>query len=226
VAAVAWRCPTARGDVVVVQSTRADGDFHRDLVGAATLRRRRRDLVDAPWTMLAEVHGCEVVTVAAPGEGDGAVGDVAVTAASGAVLGVWTADCAPLVAVAPDGRFGVAHAGWRGLAAAVVDVLVDAVDPRRAGGVRAHLGPAIGPCCDEFGPAELALVAAAAGGAPVTATTTWGTPSLDVPGAIAAMLARRGVELDRSGACTRCDERYFSHRRGDRGRHVTAAWRP
>ena len=137
-AEVAWRCPTAGGDVVVVQSTRADGDFHRDLVHTATLERRRRALVDAPWSMPAKVLGCDVVTVSAPGAGDGAVGDVAVTAESGAVLGVWTGDCAPLVAVAPDGRFGVAHAGWRGLAARVIDVLVDAVDPRRAGGLRAH----------------------------------------------------------------------------------------
>ena len=221
-ASVVWRCPTAAGDVVVVQSTRGDGDFHRDRVDRATLDARRRRLVDAPWTMLAEVHGCDVVTVDAPGAGDGSVGDVAVTDLAGTVLGVWTGDCAPLVAVAPGGRVAAAHAGWKGLAGGVVD----AVDPAGAGGVRAFLGPAIGPCCYEFGAAELAIVAAGVrGGAPTVGTTTWGTVSLDIQAAVATALARHDVALEGGGPCTCCDDRYFSHRGGDPGRHVTAAWR-
>jgi copper oxidase (laccase) domain-containing protein len=227
VAEVVWRCSTGAGEVTVHQSTRADGDFHRDRVTAADLERRRRHLLDAPWTMLDEVHGTEVVAVAAPGAADGAVGDVLVTDQPRAVLGVWTGDCAPVVVVAPDGRFGAAHAGWKGLAGGVLDVLAVAVGAGGAGGLRAYLGPVIGPCCYEFGRPELATVARGLGVEveAITGCTRWGAISLDVPAAVTLGLGRRAIPLDRHPSCTRCDRRYFSHRRGDPQRHVTAAWR-
>ncbi|MFV0306280.1 MAG: polyphenol oxidase family protein [Desertimonas sp.] len=222
-----WRCPTAVGEVRVLTSTRHDGDFHLSHVPTEVLTARRRSLVDAPWAMLDEVHGVEVVAVADAVAADRQRGDVAVTDRAGLVLGVWTGDCAPLVLVAPDGRLAVAHAGWRGVAAGVVDVALRAVDPAGAGGVQGFLGPTIGPCCNEFGADDLGTVAAGLGCAPtdVTATTRWGTSSLDLPGAIERELVRHGVTLTTDRRCTREDPGLFSHRGGDRGRHVTAAWR-
>jgi copper oxidase (laccase) domain-containing protein len=227
VAEVVWRRSTSAGEVIVHQSTRRDGDFHRDRVAPVDLERRRRRVLDAPWTMLDEVHGTRVVVVDAPGAADGAVGDALVTGEPHAVLGVWTGDCAPVVMVAPDGRFGAAHAGWKGLAGGVLDALAVAVESGGAGGVRAYLGPVIGPCCYEFGRRELAAVARGLGveDPAITGRTRWGAPSLDVPSAVTLALGRRAIPVDRHPACTRCDRRYFSHRRGDPQRHVTAAWR-
>ena len=52
-------------------------------------------------------------------------------------------------------------------------------------------------------------------------TTTWGTPSIDLPTLVAADLARRGVDVVDGGVCTACDERWFSHRRDpESGRQV------
>jgi polyphenol oxidase len=223
--------------VRVVASTRADGSFHLDRVHADQLERRRRTLVDLPWTMLDEVHGVTVVEVTTPGEGDRTPGDVLVTGLSGAALGVWAGDCAPVVLVGEHGRFAVAHAGWRGLASGVLDVAVDAVghdgraDPSRAdhrGVVTALLGPCIGPCCYEFGPSDLAAVAVGVGTDPaaITASTSTGGVALDVPAAVAAGLARHGIALDVLPGCTGCGDRHFSHRvRGDHGRHVLVAWK-
>lgn len=177
--------------------------------------------------MLDEVHGVDVVAVTDAADADGRRGDVAVTDRSGLVLGVWTGDCAPVVLVAPTGRLAVAHAGWRGLAAGVVAAAVRAVDPEGTGGVHGFIGPTIGPCCNEFGAADLAAIAARLGCAEdvIAGSTTWGTRSLDLPGAVAMVLARHGVVAACDGRCTADDPTLFSHRRGDAGRQVTAAWR-
>ncbi len=59
----------------------------------------------------------------------------------------------------------------------------------------------------------------------VIGSTAWGTPALDVPSAVEAALARRGVTLDVVGACTGCEQRFRSHRRrGDIERHAMVAW--
>jgi YfiH family protein len=214
--------------VRAVTSTRADGDFHLTEVDPTVLAARRRALVDLPWAMLDEVHGIDVVTVTEPTRADRRSGDVAVTDRPDVVLGVWTGDCAPVVLVAPSGRFAVAHAGWRGLAAGVVDRAVDAVDPNGHGGIRAFIGPLIGGCCNEFGESDLTRVAAdlACERDVITSRTTWGSISLDVPRALTLVLSRHGVEVTHDGRCTRDDARLFSHRRGDEGRQVTAVWRP
>jgi copper oxidase (laccase) domain-containing protein len=230
-----WSHDTDAGTVRAVVSDRRHGDLHLIAVDGHALEARRRALVDLPWTMLDEVHGTDVVEVTHAGAADRARGDVAVTDVAGAVLGVWVGDCAPVLVVAPSGRFAVAHAGWRGLLGGILDRAVDAAVDSVAGtatsasaaGATALLGPCIGPCCYEFGAHELVRVADALDVAvdDLRRTTSWGTPSLDVPAAVAAVLARRGVPLERLGGCTCCDDRWWSHRRGERGRQVLAAWR-
>src|SRR4051794_17563047 len=75
-----------------------DGDLRIDAPPDA-LDRRRRAIAPAPWTWLHQVHGAEVVVVHTPGDHAGAEADAAVTAATGAVLAVQTADCASILLV-------------------------------------------------------------------------------------------------------------------------------
>lgn len=208
-------------------STRADGDFHveQDL---DALRSRRRAFVDLPWSQPDEVHGTEVLEVRRPGDRDLEVADALVTAQVDAVLGIWVGDCAPVAFVSASGRIGGAHAGWKGLEAGVLEATVDALRVDRDDEVVAVLGPCIHPCCYEFGEDDLARLAARLGPA-VVGRTRRGTPALDVPAAVAAALAARGVTtLHCVGECTGCHEdRWFSHRvRGERGRQVLAVWMP
>jgi len=171
----------------------------------------------ARWHLMDQVHGAEVAEVdgaTSPGAELRGV-DALVTSEPGRVLGVAAADCVPVLLAGPQG-VGAVHAGRRGVQMGVVAAAVEAVP----GGVdRAAVGPAIGGCCYEV-PAEMQAevleVAPAA-----EATTTWGTPSLDLPAAVTAGLEERGIDVTRVGGCTRCEPGWFSHRADpDAGRQL------
>jgi YfiH family protein len=204
-------------------STVLVGDFHLDADPVA-LAHRQQAFAPGPWTHLDEVHGTRVRVVTHVGEWDRCEGDAAVTRVPGAVLSVWVGDCAPVVLVGEDedddgGVIATAHAGWRGALDGVLPATVAAMQAHR---VRAVLGPCIGPCCYEFG-TDLLATFVERFGADVASTTTWGTPSLSMPDVVRRSLAECDVPLQRLGGCTRCDPRWFSHRRGDLGRHVMTA---
>jgi copper oxidase (laccase) domain-containing protein len=220
------------GRVAVVVATEcSDGDVHPESVDAETLRHRQLAATGRRWVMLDEVHGVEVVaidslaTVSWPIAG---TGDVLAADWSDATLAVWVADCAPVALFGANGTSrAVAHAGWRGLAAGVLDVAIDAVETTGTDVVAAVLGPCIHPCCYEFGTADLDRVAFGVGASAsdLRGSTQWGTRALDVPAAVAAGLARRGIALDAVGPCTGCDRRFRSHRRrADPERHALVAW--
>jgi polyphenol oxidase len=102
---------------------------------------------------LTQVHGTTVLDAdAAPAAGDeGPSADAALTRHRGRVLVVQVADCLPVLLAAHDGSaVAVAHAGWRGLAAGVLEATVAALG---VGGhdLHAWLGPAIGPAHFEVG---------------------------------------------------------------------------
>jgi YfiH family protein len=101
---------------------------------------------------LSQVHGTTVVAADATPGGDAAPrGDAAVTRQAGRVLAVLVADCLPVLLARRDGTAAaVAHAGWRGLAAGVLEATVAALES--AGDeLMAWLGPAIGPAHFEVG---------------------------------------------------------------------------
>jgi YfiH family protein len=206
-------------------SERSDGDFHLERVDGRELEQRRRQLVDLPWSQPREVHGIDVAVVTRPGQHDGAAVDALVTALPDAVLGIWTADCAP---VALDGGevIGGVHAGWRGVLGGVLEATVEVM--RSIGGRprRAVLGPCIHPCCYEFGVDELERLADRYGPI-VWSSTSDGRPALDLRAAVRAALGAQGVALEDRSVCTGCAaERFFSHRaRRDRQRQVMAIWR-
>ncbi|MDE0654093.1 MAG: laccase domain-containing protein [bacterium] len=187
---------------------------------------RRASVAEGRWTQLHQQHGAGVVIVTAPGEADGAAADAAATTASGAVLTVRTADCAPVALVAAEGVVAAVHAGWRGLAAGVVEAAAAAV--RRLGGreLRAYLGPCIHPGCYEFGSGALEDLARSLG-PDVVSQTAWDTPAFDIPAAARAALRRDGIgQIIEANRCTACEaESWYSHRaRGETGRHVMATW--
>jgi YfiH family protein len=166
-----------------------------------------------PVTFPRQVHGTDVLVV---GDGDPeTAADAVVAAAPGAAVGVLVADCVPvLLADAGAGVVGAAHAGRKGLVAGVVEAALEAMERlgARRTEVRAAIGPAAGACCYEV-PAEMrAEVGAVRPAAP--ATTTWGTPSLDLRGGCAAVLREAGVaDVVIVGGCTIEDADSYSYRR-------------
>ena len=230
----------------VVVTERADGDQRPDRdssiggsgSGANAARvNLQRTLTGHVWSMAAEEHGVAVVDVDAEGARTGCdphatvpmlpPGDVLVTTQADRALSVWAGDCAPLVLCGANGTLVAAHAGWRGLAEGVIDVAVDELAKRDDHSVAAVLGPCIHAECYEFGVVDLAAVAGGVGADVdrIARSTADGRTRLDVPAAVAAALARRGIGLDVVGPCTSCDERWFSHRaRRDDGRHAVVAW--
>ncbi len=214
---------------IVVVSERSDGDLHPVQVPHEVLVARQMAATGNRWVMLDQVHGvgtyrCRVDTplTSIVGVGDVLVGEAPAEGRVARPVAVWAADCAVVMLFDRQGVPVACHAGWRGLAAGVIDVAVAAVGRP----VVAVLGPCIHPCCYEFGERELSQVADGVG-VPVdavAATTSSGSLALDVPAAVAAALGRHDIDVVIGGACTACDGRWFSHRRGDIERHTMVGW--
>jgi len=138
---------------------------------------------------------------ARPG-GTGEVGDALWTDEPGVPLLALAADCVPVAIVRTGGEPGLAvvHAGWRGLAAGVVEAGVVVL----GGETAAIVGPSIGPCCYEVGPEVAERFD--------PDLTDKGT--LDLWTAAERALRRAGVAtVERLDLYTRCNpERFFSHR--------------
>ncbi len=161
-----------------------------------------------------QVHGGDVLTATGPGPAGDA--DALITMTTGMAVAVATADCVPVAIVGP-GFAAVVHAGWRGAAAGVVETTIAAIARSGLTPDRAAVGPAIGPCCYEVGPEVLEQFP------DHTATTTWGTPSIDLPAAVADSLG--DIPVWRSDRCTYTDDLLHSHRRdGTTRRQVSVAW--
>jgi hypothetical protein len=209
----------------VVRSVFTDTS-HGDLMvrtDPVVLAARRTAISAYPWSWLRQVHGATVVTVTEPGEHAGAEADAAVTAIGGAVVAVQTADCAPVLLTGP-GVVGVAHAGWRGLEAGVIEATAAAMADLGGAPTQATLGPCIRARCYEFGEPDLSAVAARYG-ATVRAETAWGTPALDVAAGIAEACRRLGIDLRDTGTCTACSPVHWSYRaRAEPGRQALVAW--
>lgn len=163
--------------------------------------------------------------------GDEPEADAAVTSMPGVVLAILTADCLPVVLVAKDGgEVAAAHAGWRGLAAGVLERTVAAM---RAGPgeLVAWLGPAAGPQAYEIG-AEVrdAFVARDARADAAFAPSRPGHWHADLYALARMRLAAAGVagaDIHGGGECTISDpQRFHSHRRDGRaGRMATVVYR-
>ena len=188
---------------------------------------RRRAVLDRPWTWLRQVHGAHVVVVEEPGGGSGTEADAAVTKHPEAALAIFTADCAPLAFASANGVIGAAHAGWKGLAAGVIERTVEAMHALGADRIEAALGPCIHPECYEFGAADLSAIASKLGHT-VRGRTDQGRPALNLPAGVRAALTRVGVPLVLVDPnCTACSSEHFSFRaRKEMARQALVVWIP
>lgn len=189
-----------------------------------------RDLVER-WAgtrvaYASQVHGADVrVLTGPPAASSTSVGryDALVTTSPSVGLAVLVADCVPVLLADATARVAVAvHAGRRGLVAGVVQAAVAAAVDAGAdvARLRAAVGPAISGARYEVPVAMHDEVAAVV---PETACVTdAGTPGLDLPAGVVAVLGRTGVrDVRHLGLCTDLDERFFSHRRASRSGTTT-----
>lgn len=161
--------------------------------------------------------------------------DAIVTRAPALAVGITTADCGPLLFADSQARVvGAAHAGWRGALAGVIEATLAAME--KLGAERSRIVVALGPTIRqpsyEVGPEFVARFERdEPGNASFFAPSPRAGHALfDLPGYVAARLARAGVvHFEDLALCTCADPgRFFSYRRAtlraepDYGRHVNA----
>ena len=183
----------------------------------------------APPLWLRQVHGTEVADgEAAADSGEEPVADAAVARGPGEVLAILTADCLPVLFASVDGgAIGAAHAGWRGLAAGVLENTVARMGVPPASLV-AWLGPAIGGASYEVG-AEVraAFVEPDPAAEEAFTPTRPGHWTCDLYALARRKLAAAGVgRVSGGGFDTFRDERLYSYRRdgAKSGRFATLIW--
>ena len=194
-------------------TTRALGDMRKGAPGRARLRA----MLPAEPLWLHQVHGTRVLDAhLAQASAAALEGDAFVVRGAGPACAIQAADCMPVFLAHDRGEaLGIAHAGWRGLAAGVIEATLQAMDvaPER---VIAWLGPAIGAKVYEVGAdvreAFIARDAAAQSAFVAVRPRHW---LLDLYAVARQRLARSGVERVFGG--TRCTyterELFFSFRR-------------
>lgn len=205
----------------------SDGDFDLGLFGPSPSSdvQARWDLLSAVTGFPRVVHGRQVHGTTVGTHGPGAPGralvsacDGHVTAQEGTLLTVATADCVPVSVVSPERRaVALLHAGWRGVAAGVLEAGLDRLRALVGAGasLEVHLGPAICGRCYEVGPEVHQALGLPDPGGPLP---------VDLREVLADRALARGVASDGvtvSTHCTRCgDAGLFSHRAGHRGRQL------
>ena len=177
---------------------------------------------------LRQVHGTTVIVEPADDE---PTADAAITATPGVVLAILTADCLPVLFCADDGsEVGIAHAGWRGLAAGVLENTIAAMQTP-PDNLLAWLGPAAGPDAYEVGEdVRDAFVSRDRAAQAMFIPTRPGHWRINLYGLAILRLMDAGMprmSIHGGDLCTISDpQRFYSHRRdGITGRMATLAWR-
>lgn len=202
-----------------------------NLVDVQANRARLRALLPADPCWLRQVHGAVVVDAAQ--SDSNATADASFTDAANVVCAVSIADCMPVLLTDASGRaVGIAHAGWRGLAAGVIQATARSMrlrleDPDAK--LLAYLGPAIGPRHFEVGPEVLDAMQACL---PKASRAFTAQPNGKY---LADLFALGRQALDQAGViriygghdCTFSDAaRFYSFRRDQTtGRHAALIWR-
>jgi hypothetical protein len=201
------------------------GDDPRSVAANRLLLREAAHLPGEPlW--LEQVHGVGVA------RHDGVVppprADAAFAVEPRRVCAVMTADCLPVVLTDRAGtRIAVAHAGWRGLLAGVLEAALAALGAA-PDEMHAWLGPAIGPDAFEVGPeVQEGFVRRWPAAAGCFRPNARGRQQADLYGLARLALGHAGVaSVHGGGWCTHGEAtRFFSFRRdGVTGRMATLAW--
>ena len=188
-------------------------------------RRRLTDHFSIKPAWLQQVHG---IAVALADPGLVATADASWTATPGIACAAMTADCLPALFCNRAGtRVAAAHAGWRGLAAGVLEATLDTLDVP-AEDVLVWLGPAIGPKAFEVGPEvrEVFINQLPEAAEAFVPSDNAGKFMADIYLLARLRLAERGVTAVYGGGfCTVTDPRFFSYRRAARtGRFASLVW--
>jgi polyphenol oxidase len=210
------------------------GDHVGDEAAAVAENRARfAQALGAEPVWLRQVHGARVVDAGTVPAGELPEADGAWTDQPGVACAVLVADCLPVLLAARNGRaVGAAHAGWRGLAAGVVERTLEAV--AHAAACEAHevvawLGPCIGPQRFEVGSDVLAAFAGSPAECFVASPAREGRARwmADLPGLARDRLHAAGVRHIAGGHWCTVDgsSDFFSFRRdGVTGRLAAAVW--
>ena len=192
-------------------------------------RERLREVFSlAPDTIgtLKQVHSASVLSYEA---GDGDVpggwkreGDALWTEVPGTGVGVHTADCVPILLAHRKIPFAAAvHAGWRGLAAGIVEetvrILAERFGDAAVGGIVAVAGPCARGCCYEIGEETADALRGLPGAASLLSRAKApGKWTADLQGFSLAALRGAGIpagQAEAAGHCTICSPRFHSFRR-------------
>jgi polyphenol oxidase len=196
-------------------------------------RRRFTAAIGARPCWLQQVHGSGVVDAALHLGYTPVEADASWTDQRGVACVVQVADCLPVLLAARNGRaVAAAHAGWRGLAAGVVEAALDAIARAaacEAAEIEAWIGPGIGPRAFEVGAEVPAAFDAVDAQHFVAQGLVDGIPRwrADLAGLARSRLRRAGLQQVSGGVWCSVEDasRFFSYRR-DRvtGRLAAAIW--
>ena len=199
------------------------------VLAGTTLRDSDFALPGAPrW--LNQVHGADVARWEDIAAGETPDADAIVSARSDSLCVVRTADCLPVLLCARDAsEIAAVHAGWRGLAAGVIEAAVDALQTSPAD-LLAWFGPAISQQAFEVGDeVREAFCAASAEAEEAFVRNGRGRWQADLYRLGRQRLAAAGVDsVFGGGLCTHQDaERFYSYRRdGSTGRLLSFIYKP
>ena len=179
--------------------------------------------VEPQW--MRQVHGTAVIE--AERVNTEVEADAAVARTRRQICAVLTADCLPVLLCDRSGSVvGIAHAGWRGLAAGIIDGVVRAMNAPPEN-LMAYLGPGIGPRSYEVGgEVRAAFVRQDARAAAAFAPRPGGKYLADLYALARQRLAAAGVgEVHGGEFCTSSEARFFSFRRDrNTGRMASLIW--
>lgn len=187
-------------------------------------RLRRAAALPAEPRWLRQVHGRRVVALDATPPGDAPPEADGGWSAGEVVCAVLAADCMPVLLARRDGgAVAAVHAGWRGVAAGVLEAALSAI-PGAPEDWLAWIGPRIGPAHFLVREDVLAAFPDAGFAFREAGRSQW---HADLGAIAARRLSERGVAVHDSGLCTVADaRRFFSHRRdGPCGRMAALIWR-
>jgi YfiH family protein len=193
---------------------------------------------DGRIVTMRQVHGDNIVEVKDKNLKEAGEADGMVTAATDIFLGVLTADCVPILFVAPKNKLVAAvHAGWRGTSAGIAEkaarLFTDQLDVS-ADGIEVALGPCIGSCCYEVKDDVVVPLLERWGDiAQASIQKRDGKTYLDLRLLNRVVLSRAGIpetNIFQIGPCTSCSpEDFFSYRRerSETGRQISfIGWLP
>lgn len=217
-----WSFPS---QIKVTFSNRSYGDLSGKVASGDEVTQNRLSLWNGKWNWLNQVHGNKALILEPNSSIEGLDADALVTDQSKQGLAIFTADCAPVVFASAEGILAIAHGGWKGLAAGILENTIKQMKSLGARTIEAILGPCIHFECYEFGNEIEVLVQKI--GPQIIGLSKDSKQSLDIVVVVDAILKNLDVKLLKfSMPCTSCDPSFFSYRKHrDNSRQSMVAWK-